>query len=232
MTGEKKVGNQPQLLLSRPQVKVCGLTRADQALDCVRLGSEAIGCVFFPKSPRHVSDEAARGIFGALPAGISRVGVFVDASFAAIMKRVVFCGLTAVQLHGQEPPSLIERLGKESLTVIKALFASRAPSFNQAFDYRPSAFLVECGQGPLPGGNARAWDWKAAAQLSDAAPVILAGGLDPENVSQAVAQACPDAVDVSSGVETVAGQKAVEKVAAFMAAIAACHPQRPVRKIF
>lgn len=202
----------------RPQVKVCGLTRVDEALQCAELGVDAIGCVFYPKSPRNVTDAQAREICSALPGSVRKVGLFVDEAFSDIMRKVETCRLSAVQLHGHESPELVDRLCREELLVIKGLFMERDPSVEAASDFRASAFLVECGKGVLPGGNAIGWDWGSARSFGEKYPLILAGGLTPENVSEAVAAASPDAVDVSSGVESSPGRKDAAKVAAFVRA--------------
>ncbi|MFC1811654.1 phosphoribosylanthranilate isomerase [Thermodesulfobacteriota bacterium] len=202
-----------------PQVKICGLTRVEEALGCVDLGVDAIGCVFYPKSPRNLTEEMAKSISLALPRHVKSVGVFVNESFNYIMRKVERCHLKAVQLHGQEPPQTISRLRKENLLVIKALFIDRNPPLDEASRYDASAFLLECGKGKLPGGNAMVWNWEKAYGFSDKFPLILAGGLSPENVSQAVNESVPDAVDVSSAVESVPGRKDLGKVKAFMDAI-------------
>lgn len=145
---------------NRPQVKICGITRAEEALGCIALGANAIGCVFYPKSPRHVTDEQAKKICMALPGEIIKVGVFVNETFSRIMDRVENCFITAVQLHGQESPELVSRLRKENLMVIKALFSEGKPTLNDVLNYNASAFLVECGKGVLPGGNALQWNWE------------------------------------------------------------------------
>lgn len=208
------------------QVKICGLTRPEEALACARAGARAIGCVFFPGSPRNVDAAAAAEIRRALPPEIVCVGVFVDASFDAIMRLADGSGFAAVQLHGNEPPELVERLRGEGLFVIKALFAGRAPGLGQARRFPASAFLVECGKGPLPGGNARSWTWSEAAAFGERRPLILAGGLTPENAAQAVRAAAPDAIDVSSGVEAAPGRKDLHKVKQLIAAVAPAAARR------
>jgi phosphoribosylanthranilate isomerase len=217
---------------SRPQVKICGLTTAEEAQACAELGADAIGCVFYPPSPRHVIDEKARDICRSLPAAICAVGVFVNEPFATIMRKVARCGLKAVQLHGQETAELAENLQNEGLLVIKALFMNRAPSLDCAGAFRTSAYLIECAGGPLPGGNALAWDYRAAAGLSVKDPVILAGGINPDNVSRAIREASPDAVDVSSGVESAPGTKDMEKVKRLLEAVATTDCLRKPRRIF
>jgi len=210
------------------QVKVCGLTRADEAVACARAGVHAVGCVFYAKSPRCVTAAAARAIRRALPPEVSCVGVFVDEPFEGVMATASQAGLTAVQLHGNEPPVVVERLRREGLFVIKALFADRAPGLDAALNYSASAYLVECGRGVLPGGNAHAWEWGRAAALGERHPLILAGGLTPENADQALRAALPDAVDVSSGVEAGPGRKDIRKVEQFIAAVATAGARRRI----
>jgi len=207
---------------NRIQIKICGLTNIEQALKCAELGANAIGCVFYPKSPRNLSEDQAREICKALPSHIKTVGVFVNETFETIMQRVDHCHLSAVQLHGTESPELISRLRKESLTVIKGLYIEKSPSLEDAPKFDASAFLIECGKGKLPGGNAMAWNWGDAKEFGKKYPFILAGGLTPENVYQAIIESEPDAVDVSSGVEASPGQKDIAKVEAFINEVSKC----------
>jgi len=210
------------------QVKVCGLTRVDEAVACAQAGAAAVGCVFYAESPRCVTAATARAIRRALPPEVACVGVFVDEPFEGIMALATHTGFTAVQLHGSEAPEVVERLRRKGLFVIKALFADRAPGMETASQYSASAYLVECGQGALPGGNAHAWEWGRAAALGQRHPLILAGGLTPENAAQAVRAALPDAVDVSSGVEAVPGRKNIRNVEQFIAAVAAASARRRI----
>jgi phosphoribosylanthranilate isomerase len=210
------------------QVKICGVTRPDEAEACVKAGARAIGLVFYPRSRRCIRPETAAAIRRALPAGAVCVGVFVDALPETVLQVARTAGLDAVQLHGCEPPETVAHLRREGLFVIKALFAGRAPAFEDAPRYPASAFLVECGQGALPGGNARAWDWSAASGIRLDRPLILAGGLTPLNAAQAICAASPDALDVSSGVETAPGRKDITKVKAFIRAATAAPCRRRV----
>ncbi|MFO7560370.1 MAG: phosphoribosylanthranilate isomerase [Desulfobacterales bacterium] len=214
------------------QVKICGLTNQDEAAECVSLGADAIGCVFFPKSPRNVSLHQAAKIVRALPSHARAVGVFVNESFTGIMRAVDHCGLHAVQLHGQEPPELSERLHQKGLIVIKALFMEKDPMVSMAADYRAAAYLVEFGKGELPGGNAISWAWETAMKFSERQPMILAGGLTPGNISRAILSALPDAVDVSSGVESAPGRKDPDKVASFIRTVKNCRMDKTLKKIF
>lgn len=215
-----------------PQVKICGLTLPDQALACADLGADAVGLVFYPKSPRFVTMEAARVVCAALPASVAKVGVFVDEPMDVIIEAVRACGLTAVQLHGGESPQLVKQLTDQFINVIKALYVEGLPAMDKADDYPAAAFLIECKKGILPGGNAMTWDWKAARDFGVRRPLILAGGLDPENVGKAIRDAVPDAVDVSSGVEASPGIKDMKKVDAFIRAVRACNIDKPLRRIF
>jgi phosphoribosylanthranilate isomerase len=215
-----------------PQVKICGLTRPEEALACARLGAAAIGLVFYPPSPRCVTVEQALAIRRRLPQTVVPVGVFVNPTLAEVQAVAAGAGLRAVQLHGQEPPALVAALRRSGLTVIKALFAGGRPAVDDAPAYEASAFLVECAGGRLPGGNARQWPWEEAAPAARWGPLVVAGGLAPHNVAQAAWASGADAVDVSSGVESAPGRKDPDRVADFMAQAARIRPARPLRPVF
>ncbi len=140
--------------------------------------------------------------------------------------------MSAVQLHGQETPELVDRLCKERILVTKTLFINGNPSLKAAKDYNPSAFLIEHAGGTLPGGNALDWDWKQVRKFGEAHPLVLAGGLSPINVTDAIQAALPDVVDVSSGVESIPGQKDIRKVRDFVAAVANTKISKIFRKIY
>lgn len=207
------------LFLPYPQVKICGLTRPDEAVKCAHLGADAIGLVFFPKSSRNVTDDQAKAVVKALPQTIAAVGVFVDADFSAIMWRVERCGIRMVQLHGRESPDLAARLKGEGVGVVKAFFVDGQPGLTDARDYDVDGYLVECAKGPLPGGNAMAWDWGAARAFGRRHPLVLAGGLTPDNVDDAITAAMPAAIDLSSGVEASPGRKDPSEVARLLEAV-------------
>jgi phosphoribosylanthranilate isomerase len=218
--------------LYTPQIKICGLTQPEQARACADLGADAVGLVFYPKSPRFIAREAARLVCAALPASVAKVGVFVDEPINVIIEAVRACGLTAVQLHGGESPQLVKQLAHQFINVIKALYVEGLPAMDTADDYPAAAFLIECKKGILPGGNAMTWDWTAARDFAVRRPLILAGGLDPENVGKAIRDAVPDVVDVSSGVEASPGIKDMKKVDAFIRAVRACNIDKPLGRIF
>lgn len=214
------------------QVKVCGLTREDEASACAEAGAGAIGLVFYERSPRFVSDPQAKLICSVLPESVVPVGVFVDHSYDEILRRVEFCGLRAAQLHGRESPELVDDLERAGVSVVKALFFNKEPDFGAVSLYRPHSFLAECAGGQLPGGNALAWDWGAARELAKAGPLLVAGGLSPDNVYQALLSAQPDGVDVSSGVEKEPGRKDLDKVSRFLQTVSRYRPAEPIRYPF
>ncbi len=218
--------------LNRPQVKICGITEVEHALACAELGADAVGCIFFPKSPRHLTDERARDIVSALPDHVKVTGVFVNPKFDEVMKKIDHCGLNAIQLHGRESPELVGRLVDEGLLVIKALFVGGEPSLAEASDYDAAAFLVECAGGPLPGGNALDWDWASVRQFGEKYPMVLAGGLSADKVCDAIEAAMPDVVDVSSGVESHPGHKDIVKIRSFFQALDRCPVIKSYRKVY
>ncbi|MGD9247425.1 MAG: phosphoribosylanthranilate isomerase [Desulfobacteraceae bacterium] len=200
-----------------PQIKICGLTDPAQARACADLGADAIGLVFFSKSPRNVTMDQAAAITALLPDHVAAVGVFVDPELDTVRRTVEKCALTGVQLHGNEPPEFIAALRSTTTArIVKALFTGKPPKMADAGQYEVDGYLVECGKGPLPGGNAMTWNWAIAEAFAHRHPLILAGGLAPDNVARAIAACRPDAVDASSGLELVAGQKDLTKVKQFI----------------
>ncbi len=219
-------------MMNSPQIKICGLTDVSQALACAELGADAIGLVFFTKSPRNVSVETARAISTALPKHVTATGVFVNESYEGILEKIEHCGLKAVQLHGDESPDLVSKLMGRGLRVIKVLYIESEPHVRDIGHYDPSAFLVECAKGFLPGGNALAWNFQKIRNVTTEKPMIIAGGLDPGNISDAILSALPDGVDVSSGVESAPGQKDLAKVASFITRVKNCDMGQQARRIF
>ncbi|WP_448381798.1 phosphoribosylanthranilate isomerase [Desulfosoma sp.] len=213
-------------------IKICGITTAADAAAAAALDIQAVGLVFYPKSPRWVDEDKARRIVESLPPGIAAVGVFVDTPAAAVLATARAVGLHAVQLHGSEPPEDIRRLRDAGLRVVKALFVNRAPGLDAQTAYAPTAFLVECAGAHRPGGNALTWDWARARGAISTAPMILAGGLTPENVRDAVLAADPCGVDVSSGVESRPGRKDPDKMHRFVEAVRRLRPHPPQGGIF
>ena len=187
-------------------------------------GADALGLNFYPRSPRFVTAETAAVLARTRPALGSVVGVFVNESPDVIRARVRECGLTAVQLHGDEPPEACAGYG---VPVIKALRVRGPEDVERARAYvgvGDVATLLLDGAAPGYGGGGVGFDWSLVARLSDAGvPVLVAGGLNPSNVQQAVRATKPYGVDVASGVEVSPGIKDADAVRAFVRAVRAVH---------
>ncbi len=199
--------------MTRIPVKICGVTSPQQASEIAALGVEAIGLVFYPPSPRHVNEDQARSILAALPPSFPVVGVLVNEPVNTAAAKAERLGLRFLQLHGTESPETVTALQCRGFYVIKALHA-RTASWQEEANRWPVdiPLLVECPSGDLPGGTGTQWNWKQAAPLAQRRPLILAGGLTPENIGRAVAEVQPAALDVSSGVEERPGIKSLEKI--------------------
>jgi len=196
------------------RVKICGITNIADALAAVEAGADALGFVFAP-SPRQVSIEKAAKMISALPALVTTVGVFVDALEAEIRHTVAACGLGAVQLHGNESPDLCRELFP--LRVIKAFRVASAEDLQPLSEYSGCVHLLDSRVAGLAGGSGRTFDWSLAVSAAAISPrLILAGGLNPDNVAEAVAAVKPWAVDVSSGVESSPGVKDVALMGEFI----------------
>ena len=194
-------------------LKVCGITRLVDALHAVQHGATAIGFVFWEGSPRHVTPEQAAEIVVALPAGVMAVGVFVNEPLDRICTIAAQARLTAVQLHGDEPPAYAEALAWpvfKSVTLDSAGEACRA--------WTPgTTLLLDAADPERRGGTGIPVDWAGAAALARVRRVVLAGGLTPANVAEAIATVQPYGVDVSSGVEQTPGVKDFDKLSRFLA---------------
>ncbi len=210
---------------STVRIKVCGLTRPDEALACARLGADWIGLNFHPGSPRRVDPGAAAEIVAALPPETEAVGLFVDrppTEVAALAERL---NLRIVQLHGQEPPEDLGALA--SLTIIRAFRLGDAGAVARMIAYlrrceglgrTPDAVLVDAFVAGQPGGTGQEIASDLLALLPPLPRLVLAGGLSVENVAERVARVRPWMVDVASGVESSPGRKDPERVAAFIRA--------------
>jgi phosphoribosylanthranilate isomerase len=195
-------------------VKICGLCRAGDVEAVGALAPDAMGFVFWPRSPRAVTPGQVGDWTRGLPPGIRKVGVFVDASVTEIRRAVDEAGLDVVQLHGAETPELCKAF---DVPVWKALHLDRLPD-GPLSGYPVDAFLVDSYSSTSPGGTGIAADWQAAAAFVEDAPrrVLLAGGLTPRTVREAIRVVGPWGVDVSSGVEAAPGRKDMHRVGAFI----------------
>jgi phosphoribosylanthranilate isomerase len=198
---------------------LCGTTRLEDAELAVELGAWAIGFILWPQSKRYVDPGVAAGIARAVRRRVELVGVFVNQPLDEVEAAADAIGLTHVQLHGDEGPSFCvathERTG---CRVIKALRIGSAADVRDAARYHTDFHLLDSAVRGLRGGSGRTWDWELAAQRRSDAPVILSGGLTPENVAHGIAVVRPYAVDVASGVEASPGIKDPEKAQAFVQA--------------
>lgn len=199
------------------RVKICGITNLEDAQAAVRAGADALGFVF-AESPRQVTAALAAGITAALPPFIARVGVFVNTPLRAIRETAVRCRLTAVQLHGEEPSAFCMDLAEWD--VIRAVRARSEEDVRSLTRNGCSAYLLDAYVPGAHGGTGRRVPLAIArTALAGGAPVILAGGLSPANVGEAVRELRPYAVDVSSGVEKRPGKKDHAKLRAFVEAV-------------
>lgn len=202
----------------RTRVKICGITRAQDATAAVHAGADALGFVMWPGSPRQVTPAQAFRIAREVPALVTRVGVFVNASPRAVAAAVRAAGLHAVQLHGDEDP---ERYRSCGAALIKAVSLTDAADVKRALGYADDVtVLVDARDIVKRGGTGRLANWSLARRVSRARPVLLAGGLDATNVGSAIRAVRPWGVDVSSGVETAPGRKSPRKIVTIMARVA------------
>jgi phosphoribosylanthranilate isomerase len=200
------------------RVKICGITNSGDALLAAELGAHALGFIFYKKSPRYVAPDKARHIIGQLPPFVATVGVFVDENAGAVREIASLAGLDWLQLHGSESPDYCRSLGRR---VIKGFRVKGDEIYAQISAYQGAAqaFLLDTYKPGTPGGTGETFDWEVARQVNKCGPIILAGGLTPDNVAQAINIAQPAAVDVASGVEKESGKKDPERLRAFLAAV-------------
>jgi phosphoribosylanthranilate isomerase len=201
------------------KIKICGIKTANDALAAMDAGADLLGFNFYPKSPRYIDPGKCRDIMSVMRryGHITYVGVFVNASIADVRATIETCGLSLAQLHGDETSEMLRSLdgkafkafrGVTDVEANKRMIANSAP-----------AFLVDAAVKGAYGGTGVKADWSVAAELATQYPLLLAGGLTPENVAEAVQQVKPWGVDVASGVESIPGVKDVSKMKAFVQAI-------------
>jgi phosphoribosylanthranilate isomerase len=196
------------------KVKVCGITNPADALAAVEYGADAIGLIFAP-SPRAVDAAAAGEIVAQLPPFTCKVGVFVNSDLAEVRKTMAICGLDLAPLHGDEGPDYCAALSPRA---VKVFTAATLPASRKLGGYRVAALMLDMEKGRESSPKEQEQLWQLARDLSDTGPVILAGGLTPENVGKAIEAARPYAVDVSSGVEAEPGRKDHARLRAFIEA--------------
>jgi len=196
------------------KIKICGLTNLDDANAAINFGADALGFVFFKESPRYVSPEKAAAIITKLPVFTTTVGVFANENREEILKIVSQTGISVIQLHGEEPPEACLLTRK----VIKGIRVKSLESLEPLKRYQglASAFLLDTYAPHALGGTGQVFNWDIALEAKNFGRIILAGGLTPENISEAVRMVRPYAVDVSSGVELEKGIKDHQKMKLFI----------------
>lgn len=202
-------------MISRTRIKVCGMTDEKEAEAAVEAGVDALGFIFVRSSPRYVDPEKAKEIVKKLPPFVDAVGVFVDEEAEVVNEIVQFCGLTMAQLHGTESPKYCDEI---STRVIKAFRLKKefarpedAPYYDPFYGV-VSGYLLDTYHEKIAGGTGETFDWNIVNDMRPPGPVILAGGLTPENVAEAITKTSPFAVDINSGVEFEPGRKDVARI--------------------
>ena len=199
------------------RVKICGLTKVNQAQEIAAQGANSIGFICVKKSPRYISPEKIKAIAIALPNNVDKVGVFANHSLEEIADIVATAQLTSVQLHGAESPEFCDRLRQqlpENLELIKAFRIKSAKSLEDVKMYldRVDTILLDAYHPQMLGGSGHTIDWQALKQFNPSLPWLLAGGLTPDNIQEALTSLKPDGIDLSSGVEHSPGDKDLTKV--------------------
>jgi phosphoribosylanthranilate isomerase len=211
------------------RVKICGITNLDDAAEAVRLGAWAIGLIHYEESPRYVEPAEATAIAAAFRRKCEVVGVFVNPELDEVAKAVEDSGLTMVQLSGEEGPSFCAEVARKTgVKVVKAVHVLSAADIHAAEAFRTDLHLFDRRDaGGLWGGTGESFDWGLLRERRSKVPAIVAGGLRPENVAEAISVTHPYAVDVSSGVEAEPGRKDQAAMSAFFEAAKAASVTAP-----
>ncbi len=197
------------------QIKICGITSLADAQCAVDAGTDLLGFVFYPKSPRYVPPDTARTIIKALPETIEAVGVFVNEANTMMREIAARVNLKALQLHGDEASEQVRDLIATGMSVIKAVAIHNEAGLDRLRDFPGCRMLIDTPS-PKYGGTGNTGDWDLAREASARHDIFLAGGLTPENVAAAIAHVHPAGIDVSSGVERAKGLKDHQKVRSFI----------------
>jgi phosphoribosylanthranilate isomerase len=220
--------NQQQQSPQRTRVKICGITRVEDGLAAVAAGADAIGLVFYAASPRAVSVDQAAAICTALPPFVTVVGLFVDAEVDQITRVLAQVPLSLLQFHGNEAPGECARFARPYIKAVRMReHTDLGAELNRYVEAQ--ALLLDTYKAGTPGGTGETFDWQRVSRQY-AGRIVLAGGLNPDNVATAVTQVRPYAVDVSGGVESAPGIKDVELMRKFIAAVQLADRQLPTDK--
>lgn len=211
------------------EIKICGITNPDDAINACTCGADALGFIFYKKSPRYVTPETAKHIIERLPRDTAVVGVFINHDIHAVKEIYAFCGLDLIQLHGDESPEYCRQFPESIL--IKAFSPRSEEDLDIIKSYPARAVLIDARDAGLYGGTGKQSNWEMATRIKDMSTLILSGGLNPDNIMEAVKTVSPHAVDVNSGVEVSPGKKDPEKVKNIIEMIHTIKSKRPL-KIF
>ena len=215
------------------EIKICGITSLEDARIAALAGANALGFIFHPASPRHVTPERSKEIASMLPVSICRVGVFVDCDAGEVKRISRFCKLDLIQLHGNESPDYCRRFPHSVL--LKAVALRSEEDLAVLNEYPVKAIVVDAYDPGLPGGTGKTCDWNLAKRAGEKCALILAGGLNSGNIHAAIEHVRPRAVDIASGVEAKPGTKDPDKIREFIAAVKGFEPARtpaPAGRIF
>lgn len=197
------------------KIKICGITELDDALHAVDCGADALGFVFYERSPRAIPPDKAQAIIAKLPPFVTVVGLFVNEDSRIVREVADHCHLDVIQYHGDETPETVRKAPRRS---IRALRIREDATLENLGAYPASGLLIDAWVAGAFGGTGVLSNWEIAAEIAKKRSLVLAGGLTPENVAAAIQAVCPYGVDVSSGVENAPGRKDKKKVAAFIRA--------------
>jgi phosphoribosylanthranilate isomerase len=201
-TGEK--------VKSAMEIKICGITNLEDALNACFFGADAIGFIFYPKSPRYITPDAVKHISDNLPPVFVRVGVFVNHELQSVRNIFKFCGLDMIQLHGDESPEYCRHFPETVL--IKAFSPKSDEELDDIKNYPVKAILIDSRTADLYGGTGKKSNWELASKMKLICPLILSGGLNPDNILKSIETVAPHAVDVNSSVEISPRKKDYDKM--------------------
>jgi phosphoribosylanthranilate isomerase len=202
----------------RVKIKICGVTNVADATTAIEAGADALGFMFYDASPRHVTLVQAASIIRQIPPFVAKVGVFVNATEETVRHAITACGLDTLQFHGDETPEFCRKFAP--FKVARAFRIKDAASLAQLNKYDTDAWLLDSYVPGKLGGTGAKFTWSLACEAKESGrPIILAGGLTPENVAEAIHEVWPYAVDVSSGVESAPGKKDHAMIRDFIAAV-------------
>lgn len=204
--------------VSRTRVKICGITRVEDALAAADAGADAIGLVFYAKSPRNITLEQARRIVATLPPFVVSVGLFVNPVAAEVDAAIRLVGLDMLQFHGDESPEFCEGFSRPYIKALR-MKADADPAAFASCHPVARGLLLDAWEQERFGGTGHTFDWQRIKPFAGASRIILAGGLTPANVAEAITTVRPWAVDVSSGVEQAPGIKSAERIHSFISEV-------------